>query len=223
MSNRANITSNFSGNTQYFTKASSIAPLPLDIINLKANWTNQLKNVALVSWESVTELNVKHYVVERSYNGFDFEFAGQLLSSSIGGSSNSLLSYQFIDNQLKSSIEATTIYYRLIQIDANNAQKLVGPVELTRENAIGFDVIAYPNPSINFITLLVPSSYNYIKGNVNIEMYDAIGKLLFSKEMDIQSLLEGYNINASQLAEGNYQIKVSRNDFSKTFKLLIFH
>ena len=223
MSNRANITSNFSGNTQFFTKASSIAPLPLDIINLKANWTNQLKNVALVSWESVTELNVKHYVVERSYNGFDFEFAGQIQSSSIWGSSNSLLSYQFIDNQLKSSIEATTIYYRLIQVDANNAHKLVGPVELTRENAIGFDVIAYPNPSINFITLLVPSSYNNIKGNVNIEMYDAIGKLVFSNEMDVQSLIEGYNINASQLAEGNYQIKVSRNEFSKTFKLLIFH
>lgn len=223
MSNRSNITSNFSGNTQYFTKASSIAPLPLEIINLKANWTNQLKNVALVTWESVSEINVKHYIVERSYNGFYFEFAGQVQSAALNGNSNSQLNYQFVDNNLKSSTEANTIYYRLIQVDATNNHRTVGPVELTRENTVGFDVIAYPNPSVNFITLLVPSGYNNIKGNVNIEMYDAIGKLVFDKVMDIQELLTGYTINASQLAEGNYQIKVSRNEFSKTFKMLIFH
>jgi hypothetical protein len=223
MSNRANITSNFSGNTQYFTKASSIAPLPLDVINLKASWTNQLKNTALVTWESVTEINVKHYVVERSYNGFDFEFAGQVQSLAPNGNSNNLISYQFIDNQLKSSSEANTVYYRLIQTNALNNQKIVGPVDLIRENALGFDVIAYPNPSVNFVTLLVPASYNNIKGSVNIEMYDAIGKLVFNEQMDVQNLLSGYTINASQLAEGNYQIKVSRNEFSKTFKLLIFH
>jgi len=221
MSNRNNITSNFSGNTQYFTKAGYVAPLPIVILNLKAEWANNLLSIANIKWQTTMEINNQFFIIERSYDGSNWEQAGKVFSAAANGNSNSLLDYVFTDNQLKAKSEAAIIYYRLIQYSLNGSSENFGPVELFRDNAAGFDVTIYPNPAPNTIYISTPAAYNNLKGSVQISVYDMVGKQVANYFTDASNLANGFAINTLDFADGSYQVQVIKNDFVKSAKILV--
>ncbi len=221
MSSRANITSNFSGNTQYFTKAGFLAPLPIEILNLQAVWANKLNTIANVSWQTVSEINNHYFIIERSYDGSNWEMAGKVFSSAANGTSNTLLNYVFTDNNIKPINESTIVYYRLKQIDLNANFKIFGPLELNRNNTTGFDVNIYPNPAYKTIYISTPIIFSNIKDNIEIKIFDMVGKEVANFNTNAMQLANGFAIDAENFADGSYQIQVAKNEFVKTIKVLV--
>lgn len=221
MSTRANITSVFLGNTQYFTKAGFVAPLPIEILNVKAEWANHLLTIANVKWQTASEINNYYFIVERSYDGSNWEKAGKVFSAAPNGNSSSILDYVFTDNNLKPRNDATTVYYRLIQYALNGNKETYGPMELFRNNAAGFDVTIYPNPAPQTIFVSTPAAYSNLKGNVQITVFDMVGKEVANYTTDVRHLANGYAIDTHNFADGSYQVQVTKNDFVKTAKILV--
>jgi hypothetical protein len=73
----------------------------------------------LLTWETAIEQNNKGFEVQRKMEGGDFEAIAFIPSKALNGASNTLLSYEFIDDQvIKGDVE-----YRLVQTDIDGQRK----------------------------------------------------------------------------------------------------
>jgi hypothetical protein len=71
----------------------------------------------------------------------------------------------------------------------------------------------YPNPASNQITF----EFNNNPQNSELQIYNSIGKLVFSKKlMDTKT-----NINTSKLSSGIYLYRIISNEISETGKFII--
>lgn len=97
------VTSGFGG----FIVHSNLFTLPVTLILFTAEEDN---GKALLKWQTSSEINSSHFIVEHSTSGDNFVQIGSVIAA---GTSNSLLSYSFIHDQPQNS----TNYYRLKQVD----------------------------------------------------------------------------------------------------------
>jgi len=92
---------------EVFTYTVDFSP-PVDLISFTAS---QDERVALLEWETTNEISVVNYLIERSYDGFEFTQIGIVESEF---NSAELLSYSYIDSYPRHGFN----YYRFKQIDA---------------------------------------------------------------------------------------------------------
>jgi len=79
---------------------------------------------------------------------------------------------------------------------------------------INLKCLAYPNPTIEFLTLKVE---NYYKENLSYKLYDMNGKLLESKKLTCNET----NISMGNLISSTYFLKVIDNNKEvKSFKII---
>lgn len=141
------------------------APLPVQLVSFQGRATAM--GVQL-SWQTATELNNSHFVVERAAaseaiagEAATFVALGQVAGA---GSSNQAHSYQFVD-----AAPNAVNYYRLRQVDATGQANYspVVAVQAVQANALA----AYPNPAV--ATLTVASITD-----THIAIFDLQGRLL---------------------------------------------
>ena len=161
------------------------------------------KKTVELKWTTRQEINSRHFLVERSINGVDYETIGQVKAA---GNSTAINSYKFMDNI--HSLSASTIYYRLKQVDNDGKSTISGVRSVDVRNAAGF-VSIYPNPVSQIL---------FINGNElsSVNLYDINGRLLRSYKG--QQFLE---INVSSLNEGVYIVSAQKNDGTKESKTII--
>jgi len=73
-----------------------------------------------------------------------------------------------------------------------------------------------PNPANHFVQVSAPVDIN---GKLQIELYDAAGRKIYSKSVT-QPITE---INTSTLSNGTYLLKIIHNEMVDTRKVLIVH
>ena len=136
------------------------APLPVQLVSFQGRAT--AAGVQL-SWQTATELNNSHFVVERAAAGEAATFValGQVAGA---GSSNQAHSYQFVD-----AAPNAVNYYRLRQVDANGQANFspVVAVQAVLANALA----AYPNPAVTTLTVASIT-------DTHIDIFDLQGRLL---------------------------------------------
>lgn len=137
------------------------APLPVEIESFETHYVNG--NVRL-TWAASSEINFDRFEIERSSDGSHFEKLNTIEGYSAG-------IYTYLDQQ---PLQGTS-YYRLKEVDKNNAVSYSSVVVLQEQQAYTLSV--YPNPSLgsNF-QLNLPETNSATP--ITVFLKDLMGKVL---------------------------------------------
>ncbi|MEO6721142.1 MAG: T9SS type A sorting domain-containing protein [Ferruginibacter sp.] len=183
----------------------NFAVLPVHFINVSASLV--ANNSALVKWAVATPtINAKHFEVEYSGDGISWTTLSQL-----GITDPNKGSYQFTHLH----IPPGSLFYRIKEID-NDGSYIYSRVVLLHNKLNGSDYIVQPNPGNNYLRVTATGN---VSGKVLIELYDAVGRKMLSKQM----LNSTEDINTSGWSEGTYVLKISTNGKVDTHRVLIVH
>jgi len=208
-----------SSNVDYFTankNATGGGPL-LPMIRLKFAGSSTFLPVELMSFSGVRtdhgsvslafqtakEDGVDHFAIDRESS------SGWISAGNIPAKNERLgASYSLLDEQAPS----TTLTYRLMEIDLDGTQKLIGT---TAVGAYGspeaFGVQVYPNPASQNLHVTISGTED-----VNLTIFDVLGKVVASKDhatnsvdFDVSSLSAGSYWLDAKSGENHSRIKVS--------------
>jgi hypothetical protein len=176
--------------------------LPVSLIDFNASLKN---NGVLVTWSTASELNNKHFLVEKSTDGVSFNTIATVIGK---GNAQQKSSYQFTDMNFFQSA-----YYRLTQEDYDGAKTvyhdLIKYVKTLGEKE---KVAVYPNPTTASIFV---TSHDANKG-LTAKLLDLTGKLLQSKTTSAAQL----EFDMAQLPRGTYLVQGSDDKGTFTEKVI---
>jgi uncharacterized repeat protein (TIGR01451 family) len=174
-------------------------PVPIELLSFNANYNG---NQVVLQWKTATELNNREFQLERSIDGINFEKIATIPGAI---NSNTIKTYNYTDGNLPAT---KTVYYRLIQIDVNDALKISGvkTVHLLQQlvNVIRIDRII-PNPVTDNVTLQVNTPQ---LDNVVVRILDLNGKLVSSQYKVLNSGNQNIPFNMAGYGKGIYIVEV---------------
>lgn len=184
------------GTTRIATfNVSPLCVLPVELLAFNA--TVNSNNIHLF-WETASETNSSHFVLERSY---DAEHFIQIANIPGAGNSTSYLSYSFIDREVDMN---DIVYYRLKQFDiGSNVEKYASLISVESNDLKSIDV--YPNPS-NGIYEIIPEG-NYSEKTYDISVFNYIGEEVFQKN----GIKSKSTVDLLNFPSGIYLLKIDIN------------
>ncbi|HYM94624.1 MAG TPA: T9SS type A sorting domain-containing protein, partial [Chitinophagaceae bacterium] len=197
----------------WFKNFSYNAPLKVLPVKLASFNATLNKNKVDLKWTTSSEQNVSHFVVERSFDGINFNDAGLVFAV---GNSTQNVDYSFSDDI--SNVQANMIYYRLcsVDIDGKTDYSEVRVIRLNKQTDNSVTIITYPNPVNNELRITVPASWQNKK--IAFELFNANGQL--SKKTENASSSQTETINVSDLARGFYVVRVTCNGETAQQKII---
>jgi uncharacterized repeat protein (TIGR01451 family) len=177
-----------------FVVQTSTFTLPVSFVSFTAEKYNKK---VLLRWQTATEINTSHFVVEHSINGISFAAIG---SVNAAGNSNGLLSYRFIhDNPQRGNN-----FYRLQQVDMD-----------ARINYSSIARIDFQAGNSDLIILVNPVGNGRLQvqfGRATIAFIcNAQGQVIITQQVAIGQ----QTINVSDLPQGTYLLRAG--DEAKMF------
>lgn len=139
--------------------------LPIKLVNFNA--VSQEKAVK-TNWVTSLEINNDYFTVERSTDGVEYTEVGEVDGA---GNSTVMKSYLFYD---ENPVEGTS-YYRLKQTDYDGTFAYSHVVTVNRNN-VPTEVIVYPNPAIDIVTIAVG---NTSSSDIEVNIFDQFGKNVY--------------------------------------------
>ena len=168
----------------------SDAPLSVNLLDFSSILVN---NKGKLIWNTVNEINMQGYEVERSTDGKAFVSIGSVAAKN----QTSNTSYQFIDETKLESV----VYYRLKMKERDGSIKYSSVI--TAKTSLDDVISIYPNP----VTTHVTFSYNRVGANASLSVYSIQGKQLIFHPLEQGSVQS--TINLSGLATGNYLLMLN--------------
>lgn len=186
-----------------FAIAGSEETLPVNL----GGFTAVLKGEdALVKWFSLTEKNVSHFNVERSFDGKEFESIGQVAAN---GNTSRRQDYQFNDINITKQT-ASVVYYRLRTIDFDKSEELSQVVSLNLSD-LTRNVEIYPIPANERVFL----NANFA-GTLTYRLFNMEGK-----EVSFNRFEGTTSIELGDLAKGIYQVVIEGDTYRQVKKLVV--
>ncbi len=144
-------------------RPSNSSAFPIKLTQFTANVLNEKE--AELKWQTSSEANFSHFLIQRSFDAIGFETIGKEASK---GNSNNQNNYSFIDE--KPFLGQN--YYRLKQVDIDGSEEFSKIISLNVLDDIGFRV--FPNPTFNSIEIqgVLPTDIEKIR------VIDVSGKVL---------------------------------------------
>lgn len=160
-----------------------------------------------LNWETLTEQNTSRFDIERSADGTNFSPIGVV---SAAGNSADKKYYSFTDNLPSGG----TNLYRLKLVDIDGALTYSRIVAVKDENLYTLQV--FPNPVNDFLQVQFPVAK---REAVQINITDAAGKIVYSKQIQLSEGNNAASIPVHHLPKGMYYLIVegSNGRQSKTF------
>jgi hypothetical protein len=144
-----------------------------------------------LQWQTASEVNTSHFIVEHSLDGIAFTPIG---TTAAAGISNSLKNYGLTHPTPKVGYN----YYRLKSIDKDARFSYSQIIKLDLANR--GDLIVYPNPANDYITVEHPISSE----GANIKLYDMSGKLLLVTKVEKNTSQS--KVKVISLPRGSYNV-----------------
>ncbi len=162
---------NGSSKTHYYFASKGGGVLPVELLSFKANLDGK---AVRIEWETASEINSSHFLVERSFDGENFEIIGQVTAA---GESSEAITYEFFDYAPGDENN----YYRLKQIDFDDAFEYFNTVvvngttgtEMTHMNL-------YPNPVLDEANFYFDSRDG---GTYTVQIFNPLGTEIYSASM----------------------------------------
>ena len=191
--------SSTSTNLYYFGVGDASSPLPVELTHFSAQWQTEGES-ALLTWQTATETNNSHFLIERSFDGVEFQTIGQVEGM---GTTITSTDYQFDDPLETNNPNPETIYYRLKQVDFNGDYEYSDMKTLSSELETSSSFSVWPNPSSGDIVLVsAVGDYSVISMNgVVLKSFNNTDKL------DISDLEKGTYMIRNK--NGNHRILIN--------------
>ncbi len=175
----------------------SNAALPVTLLNF---YVVAGADEVIAYWSTATESNSRNFIVQRSTDGVHFDNIGSVAAA---GNSNFVRNYSFDDVQAM-QYKGRTLFYRLQQLDLNNDMKLSQIVKVRIGDSKN-RLQLFTNP----VTSQANLQYQSIeKEKVFIRVTDALGKLMLSKQITVESGSNSINLAVSAFAPGMYTVEL---------------
>ncbi len=197
-------TGNFTGFSQFMLVAPNVV-LPVELVIFRAR---ALSSSILLDWTTASEMNNKGFKVERSEDGNIFKEIGWVAGK---GNSSQEQRYSFEDKDVQANV---TYYYRLRQVDLDQAEKL-SEIKLARISRNGLVVKVLPNPTQSVIKVQVSSP----SPKADITLYNALGQALWRKS-GLFANGQTFEIDLSSYASGVYTIEVATSQGKNITKVV---
>lgn len=193
-----------------FPYADPISTLPVSLTSFVANLND---NKVILKWSTASEINLNHFIVERSLNGTTFNEVGMAFAN---GATNSNTDYLYPDNI--SGVASDIIYYRLkmVDIDGKVQYSSIRIIRISKNEEKSISLSAYPNPVVSELRVTIPA--NWQNKNVIYQIFALNGKLMNSKQTANSSQTE--TLNTEKLSSGIYIIKAICNTESAIQKFV---
>ncbi len=169
----------------------------------------KVKNSAVkLNWD-VNEIDNHFYTIERSIDGDNFSKIGEVAASTASGNNHS---YSFVDARPF----ATKNYYRIKQVDKDGRYSYSNVITINIDEATS-NWVVYPNPTTENINLFCNANYN----NMQVQIFDAVGKLVYSETKAKALKGEIITVSLQRLTKGVYSIKLQASNAETTTKKII--
>ncbi len=205
---------NLNAGIHYFGVGSLSSVLPVELINFNAT---KVKNHALLTWQTASELNNAYFEVERSSDGKVFE----ALDNKVKGQGTTQIRHDYAFTDVEAldfaKTNGNTIYYRLKQVDVDGSFVYSEIRSINMGNGLE-SITVQPNPYNEQTNVALQSNQS---GKATIVVTDVKGSVVLSQQSEI---IEGYNqlalINAEMLQNGMYFVTVKYGAEMKVMKLV---
>ncbi len=174
----------------------NVAILPVSLISFKASFAN--KNVKLI-WIVQNEVNMSHYIIERSFNGLEFVQVSKVMANG-----NNALTTSYSYNDLM-GLNSGTVYYRLREFDKNGTWKISKVLSIKMNDNETKSVSLFPNPAVSSFAVRINATREDI---ATIRIIDMAGKVLRQKVMTVSQGVNVVPFDEPKLATGTYHVQV---------------
>ncbi|MEI6853279.1 MAG: T9SS type A sorting domain-containing protein [Bacteroidota bacterium] len=182
------------------------SPLPVELLSFDVKCNGK----ADVRWSTATETNNDYFTLERSSDAENWDFVANIPGA---GNSNQLLNYQYTDEKSVSGIS----YYRIRQTDFDGKSETFSPVSVICSSLESTDITMYPNP---FNSALVIHYSNLNEGKAQVQVFDMMGKLMASINMEVTTGSNDFILDLNNLANGPYFIEFTSSGNTYHQKIL---
>lgn len=190
----------------YYTLGSKnylVSPLPITLVDFSGESTE--KGVVL-TWTTATEHNSDHFVIERSFDGFDFKPIARIDAA---GNSTRKITYTALD---ANPFDERT-YYRLVQSDFNGTSSRLKTIAVTGfERSRTIEVI--PNPSNGSFWFELPAG----EVNSSLKIMNSAGAIM---PLTYSQTATQIRVDAQGLPKGLYFLMLVNDRGMHTAKIVI--
>lgn len=177
-------TTDIAGNSRILESAIDLGAYEFDITALPVTlngFSGILQNsMASLKWSTGTETNFRHFIIEKSLDGKQFQTQGQVPAK------GSVSNYSFNIIQQES-----TAYYRLKMVDDDGNYKYSRILRLSQQ--INNKILVYPNPATDYLNIRAP------KAGI-LTIFSASGTIVKTKQLQ-----QGVNVvELNSLGSGIY-------------------
>ena len=174
--------------------------VPLSLISFSAI----ANNYTTLLWKTSDETNMKSFEVERSNDGQNFAFVGNINAKNISTTN----SYSFVDNTpLKG-----TIYYRLKMINTDGSFRYSYTITINKK--LSSKISIFPNPVINTVTL----THEAVGNNAVVTLLNMEGRKM--KTISITRGTTQTSFQLSHLPSSLYLLQLVDDKGIETIKFL---
>lgn len=191
-----------------FDAINNNVPLGVELLTFTATATPE--RTAKLEWQTATEKNSSHFIVERSADGQ--RFTDQVARMQAAGTSNDLLTYHNFDFKPLTGNN----YYRLKMVDKDGSFKYSETRRLVFEAPIA-DVTAIPNPFQSATSIRVQADQDQM---ANYYLMDAAGRAIRTGVWEVKKGVQEFPMPLEDAATGNYILTVQGSTILAELKLL---
>ena len=181
------------GDDMFLGMYSQTIILPVSLENFSAS-LNSAKQVKL-SWNTSLEKNASTFIIERSLDGSNYKFIGQVAATGNSSSSNE---YDFLD----ADPQQVNIYrLKMVDADGNFQYSKTLLIKLGESKS---SLKISPNPSSNILQL-----QTRMKGALSVNIYDVSGQLVKTLQAKNSGVYLSTILDIENLATGIYHLELS--------------
>lgn len=183
------------------------APLPVDLIGFSASWSG---SVAVLNWETASELNNDYFEVLWSTDGLTFEPIGEVAGN---GTTPVGATYSFDHYNAESNN-----FYRLRQVDFDGTEDFSSVVNLNRSGGEANNLEAYPNPFTSQLTVSITA---FQSESGTLEIRSASGQTVYEQAVELVAGSQNFNLSGLEsIPSGTYILSIKTPLFSESVRVL---
>lgn len=184
-------------NIQEITLMSIAGALPLKWGEVKAACNN---NIISVQWETVQEINTKHFIVERSADGLSWQTVQTKAASNESGVS---VSYSVSDNY---SGADPILYYRIKSVDQDGSFSYSKTITIKPCSFISNSLKLFPNPATTSVQL---SFIAASPQKASVRIFNSNGQLVNAQDVSLVTGSNLFTVDLRALPAGTYRAQLS--------------
>ena len=182
-------------NQNAYSNTTTNPTLSVELIYFEGEIANELN---VLNWKTASELNNDKFEIERSQNGIDFQYIGEVKGY---GTTSDMQQYTLTDEKPQDKNN----YYRLVQIDLDDRYEYSDVICIKRKRSERVGEF-YPNPSeSDWVNLDYISESNQ---EINMSIFDITGKWILKQTRSISKGNNQLNFDFSKIERGMYIIQI---------------